>query len=592
MIKKVLALLLTAMLIVSSMTLVAFAEEETPARVPITPCDTLTGWHGAGSEGIPEPELNDTLSDYPVVSFTYSGTLYANGGWRHPEGNGKSPTNGIKILYLPTETDAKSHDISDMNVLVFDLYISDASLLNNAGFQMELGSAGRSDKLEQNLETSLKGMKGAPLENGWNHFEIPLRAFNDASGDDHLPMDRTAWNFLRLYNMSEINLGDKELVLAFRDMYFAAEETIDNTDASANADEMTATEHRVPVFGCNSALVDLIPDTEEKTAGMSSISYTFMAGEQKNSTNRSSLSQTVDGTGMDTLEFDLYLSDLAIVDMFVSDAHIGDNAIELSSTGRSDIGEYDWKLSNIFKSRNDWKVGWNHVELPLSTARETQGPSNNPDAATPFDLSAVNFLGIYWVMKAPAPKECTIKFDNIALTDAQVNKEAQVEEESAPIIAQAKALEGLKLADINADNYASLKEQTAALEKAYEELSYEARMAADAVLDINKIIRVASRALDNYESTLTPSEPEVPEEPHEPTEPETPDTPDEPDEPDTPVTPDEPTEPDTPVDPETPDEPTAPAKGGLNPIVIVAIVAAVLAVVAVVVVVIVKKKKA
>ena len=591
--KKLMAILLTVALLVSG-SVFGVAADESPDRVVITACDTLTGWHGAGSEGIPDPELNEDLSDYSVVAFTYTGLLYANGGWSHPEAQGHKPTNGIKIHYLPMETETRVHDISGMNILAFDLYISHVEKVQDATFELEIGSAGKADLSEKKITTSLKGMMGGALKDGWNHFEIPLSYFSDSSKDDSR-MDMKAWNYLRLFNIDQIDLGDSELVLAFRNIYFAK-----SSDVAGDNGGEGATSNWVPVFSCETALGALLPDSSEKTAGQSSISYTFTTDGRATPPNRQNLGYVVDGTGMDSLEFDVYLSDMGIVDMFSSDAYIGDSGIELSSAGKADHGELAWRLTDIFKGKSDWQTGWNHVTLALSSGRETQSPSNAPEAAVAFDVSAVNFFGIYWVTKAAAPASYTIKFDNIALTTAQASMGDEVAQTIAEIEALAAPITGIKQADINADNYATISEQYKALEAAFDALSNELKTAVDEVLNVKSgVIRSVGRALEQYEKTLE-AEPEMPGT----TDPEVPGTTD----PEVPGT----TEPEVPgtTDPETPgtdneqtggdeqtgdDEQTSgdePVQTKDNTLVIIIIGGAVaVVVVAIVVVLIVKKSK-
>lgn len=591
--KRLLALCLSMLLLVSILPM-AVAADDAPSRVIITSCDDLSGWSGEVANGIPDPEIAKDIdpSGYGVVTYTYTGHLYASGGWRHPDGNGKTPTNGIKIIYNASKTDTKSYDITGMDVLAFEFYVSDVSLVNSAAFQMEIGSAAKADAQENNLESSLNGMMCTTLKNGWNHVEIPLTMFSQASGDDKLPMNYQGWNFLRLYNMSEIDLGDKELLLGFDNLHFAKSSQVVEADPLANEKEMTATEHRVPVFGCNSALGKLIPDPAEKTAGNASISYTF--DKMETATNRSALGYTVDGTGMDTLELDVYLSDLEIVSMFTSGTYIADNGIELGSAGRPDYGEYAWRLPAMFSMRDDWKVGWNHVSLPLSMATETLSGKPDAEDGVAFDISAINFLGIYWVMKADAPKQMTIKFDNIVLTDAQVNAEAKAEGEATPVLALAEQLKDVKLATITPDNYETIQAQYAELEKAYDLLSMEGKNYADERMNISSIIRVVGRALENYAATL---EPETPPAEDEPVVVPPADDDDEPvvtppaEDPTTPPT-EEPTTPPAEEDPTTPptdDEPTEPA--GNNSVVIIAVIAVVVVAAVVVGIVVAKKKK-
>ena len=139
--KKLFAVMLAVMLLLSCMVIAPAAEEAD--RVIITDGTVLDGWNGEIKSGIPEPVLNEELDDYPVVSFTYTGDIYNEGGWKNPVlGDGKTPTNGVKIHYKTAGTETKEYDLTGMNYLVFDLYVSDPSLVEDVNFWLELTSTG------------------------------------------------------------------------------------------------------------------------------------------------------------------------------------------------------------------------------------------------------------------------------------------------------------------------------------------------------------------------------------------------------------------------------------------------------------------
>lgn len=82
---------------------------------------------------------------------------------------------------------------------------------------------------------------------------------------------------------------------------------------------------------------------------------------------------SVDGRSHNVLEFWYYVSDVSKLN--------ASNQVELGSAGRADQNEYNWNISSGVLSN-----GWNKVQLPFSTARNTGG--------TP-DLSRLNWFRLY-----------------------------------------------------------------------------------------------------------------------------------------------------------------------------------------------------
>lgn len=214
--KKLFAVMLAALMLLSCM-IVAPAAEEGNTRVIITDCSVIDGWAGEPQSGVPDAEMNTELDEYPVVSFTYTGEIYNEGGWKNPVlGDGKTPTNGVKIHYRPAATETKEYDLTGMNYMVFDLYVSDPEPVKNVTFWLELTSSGRSDVEERCWKQTLAQYKGAPIEAGWNHIELDM-----SSSRSDYDFNITKWNFLRIFNSEGFNAGEG-FTLAIKNFYFSA----------------------------------------------------------------------------------------------------------------------------------------------------------------------------------------------------------------------------------------------------------------------------------------------------------------------------------------------------------------------------------
>ena len=202
-----------------------------PARVIITACDSLEGWSNNDkpfdTSNVPEPVLNADLDDYPVVSFTYVGPAFNNGGSNRPDVTAHT---GMKISY----TSEQSYDLTGMNYFIFDLYVSNAAAIRNTTLYLELTSSGAPDKEETGFKMSFEQMKGSELVDGWNHIELALSASNSKLGETNW----SAWNFMRIYNGDAFDAGEG-LTIAFKNIYFCEESP---TVAAAKAAATTIAE--------------------------------------------------------------------------------------------------------------------------------------------------------------------------------------------------------------------------------------------------------------------------------------------------------------------------------------------------------------
>lgn len=550
--KKILSVLLTVLMLASCMLITVGAEENAPERLIVTKFDLASGWSGCfqldgGIDG------GDSC-----ISYTTSANVPGVGDF--------------KAEYRASET----YDISGMQYISFDLYVSDAAVFTAAPLCFELSSAGTCDHQEIAVTSAAGGVMPG-LKDGWNTVKINIGALTaktpganpEIAGD----FDSTKWNYFRMFNVSELKVGAEGLTVAIDNFGFApadpASEGGSGEDTSAlDAEEMTRTDTSVPLFGCNSAWGSFIIDREDKIAGSASLSYIMSAPM----TARQVLSKPVDATGMDTLEMDVYFSDLAIMDI-----NFGEATFEMSSSGVPDGAEKYIFFADLFSAIRGPKVGWNHVAVPIAQMK-------NADVAQKgeFDIKSINHIGIYWTKCETDKIGMTFKIDNIRLTSGAAELEKAEAADIAAAIEAVKAVKGLKKTDINADNYAELKAKVEAAREAYDALSASGRTEADSQgCAVN--LSSAERAILSYERDLEPKD--EPTKPSTPTQPE-PEVPDEPDQPTEPETPDEPDEPTVPA------EPKGEADGTMTLIIVIVAVTLVVVIgVAVACVVIIKKRK-
>ncbi len=207
-------------------------------------------------------------------------------------------------------------------------------------------------------------------------------------------------------------------------------------------------------------------DTENAQEGTGCLTFNVAKGQ----VNEMKLANPIDGTGFDTLEFDLYVSDVGLFDLFGANGM--NSGFEITSSGTCDNQEISWKLSEMKASNEGAEivVGWNHIILPLDTGVVREAGGNDASLNGPFDISRVNFIRFFMVNET-ADTGIVAKIDNICLTDydavtTAAKKEAQAKEKADEFSADVAAL-----AEITADNYAGLKTDVAALRARYNKLN-------------------------------------------------------------------------------------------------------------------------
>ena len=248
--KKILSVFLCALMLLSCMSLV-IAAEDAPSRVVITACDSIEAWDNDDrpfeESNLPEPALNTEIDPdgYGVVAFHYAGPVHSNGGWGRED---VTPAQGVKIAYRvakDTANGVESYDLTDMNYMIIDIYVSNAAAVSSAEFYMELTSVGAPDREERSWRRTLSALKGEELVDGWNHFEIAL---DSNTGNNQGDCNFAAWNFMRIYNATAFDAGEG-LTIAFKNLYFSSTSP---KAAAAQAAAVAVTELFAPIADISS----------------------------------------------------------------------------------------------------------------------------------------------------------------------------------------------------------------------------------------------------------------------------------------------------------------------------------------------------
>jgi len=154
-------------------------------------------------------------------------------------------------------------------------------------------------------------------------------------------------------------------------------------------------------------------DTENQLEGAGCISMNFSNGPHFDA---SITVPTVDTTNVTALEFDMYISDLAILECLAETRA----AIQLSPVTNSQVtdGKLTYGIHHVAKEmiRKGPKVGWNHVVILLEYMVDLTIFGTDYKQV---DLSNINCLRIYLMNIKNADPNWELKFDNFVFTDRQ-----------------------------------------------------------------------------------------------------------------------------------------------------------------------------
>jgi hypothetical protein len=185
--------------------------------------------------------------------------------------------------------------------------------------------------------------------------------------------------------------------------------------AGCYADEVTKT---VTLWNADEAVGRFELDTENQIEGTGCISADF----SKNSAVDAKFAvPEVDATGMNAIEFDLYVSDLAIWDWLLNSRVI----VYISSAGDSELLNTQYKQcmrNDLFGGKNGSpKVGWNHIVVLFEDLFDPALDRNPEDwgsvTYTPVDMSRINYMRLLFGSKEKPDPSWILKLDNFVFTD-------------------------------------------------------------------------------------------------------------------------------------------------------------------------------
>ncbi len=388
---------------------------------------------------------------------------------------------GLMFVY-GNDGKAPAVDISDMQFIEFDIYVSNVNAIADVRFGFELSSRGTCD-LEENSKYFWG--KDTGWVNGWNHVKWPLTDFGVQTGG---VMDMTRWNYLRWYNWTQLTVGDA-FEVGMANLCFTG-----SSAADLDAEEATKTEHSVPLWGANETWGETWGggweiDNDNQTAGSGCVSVNLNG--KRDVVADIVFDVPVNAQGMDTFEFEIYLSDLRILDFFTS----ATAAIEVSSSGMCDHEE----ISIVGRQLADWlkahgaTVGWNHVAIPLSKMAKCGGE---------LDISRINYLRFYIVGLQDVNEDYVIKLDNFRMTDALVADKTEFEKNHADLIVTLEKLSAYEnVLSITADNFSYVSEQVRYAGSQVNSLTENERAVADAMGILSHLTK-AEKALNAYRNIL------------------------------------------------------------------------------------------
>ena len=305
---------------------------------------------------------------------------------------------------LPPEVTVPTFDITNMDYVAFDLYLSRADALTDIPVCIELTSSGTCDNREDSVFLKLNEV--TTLTDGWNSVRIPLSLFPTGGAD------RTRINFFRIFNNGQVVLNPGELWVA----------KLKNFGFGTDADGVT----------------QILPFDQNAGAYHEGMLRDFA------SVNKTTLvpPSVAPGAFMvtHTAKAPIDLSTYKYVDltMHVTGAKAFRNIkfeMELTSSGTCDAQETNFTgfFDNVVE-------GWNTIRLPLSAFTRKVGGG--------ADLSKINYIRLYSIgtENRSLDGEVTLEFAKFTFSDAadvnlkeytfEVGKNATLPEEIKMIAGQ------------------------------------------------------------------------------------------------------------------------------------------------------------
>ena len=447
--KKTLALLLALLMVTSCMVFTTAAEESATTEkvnfIPVMLQDDM------------DPSLTNWLGDWWTATdgskfvLTYDETEKA--AVRSWEGK-QTGAGWVKFGYRWYDNFT---DITDMAAICFDLYISDVDAMNvnKGGWELELRSPGGDDDNEFRVTSkNLATLYGGELQDGWNHFEIPLTMLAVADkADDGKTVDLTKVNYFRFFNNglaadAAIGLEGETTTLKMRDVYFVDQlfyERPGTSDSTKFVTDFDGNGMSYSTYGglkgdYASSIKDIDGDGDLEYAVFDATAETgdFLIGNGgwfSSDTPKDDPIWDYEGHGIkapltfnssiDTSEsfsgimFDIYISDTKVdADASASTAIDETTCVnslkdvqwffEMTSYKNPDNQEIAWKqtFGNIFGQQIELGK-WNTVAIDIST-RDSHTDSNGVYVPT-----NTNFIRLYNASAFSYMGDLTIAIDNI-----------------------------------------------------------------------------------------------------------------------------------------------------------------------------------
>ncbi len=243
------------------------------------------------------------------------------------------------------------YDLSDMDYIELEVFISDVALLRGVPFVFELTSSGICDIEEDSFVAAWDTL--AEMQDGWNTVRIPLSTY------PRVGADRTRINALRIFCNGSVTVpAGQELQMHYRKVSFGTEEAGDMILLPFDARIGVGGMHP---YGGGQARSWTIPNGTDVLGGRGFVTSWV-------------------GAPMDLREYEYV--DICFWVRNPESFRYLNFELELTSSGRCDVEEsaYCGYFPDIVQGRNT-------VRVPLSViSRPTQGEAN---------MAAVNFVRMY-----------------------------------------------------------------------------------------------------------------------------------------------------------------------------------------------------
>lgn len=361
--KRIFILLLCVVMLTVGLPVAAADSDKTAATekvIPLLSCDTVDNWKSEADIAL---DTEDKTEGEASVSFTGS---FAKG---------EDSTVSIEAAFPAVE-------IAGANVLTFDFYISDPTLLHSTYIlTVDLSSSGGP---ESNMLDWAGDVFQAITEPGWYHVSLPFdKALN-------LSFDDTNVNYLRMYLFHIIPEEDlTDVVIKIDNVAVKIPSyrslTVENCDTAEGWHGNKAPYAAAPVL-----------DRANKKEGAGSIQYTVTLPQEVHLVSHKVYATPFNVKGATHVEMDVYVSD---VNVFKNCRYA--IQFEITSSGTCDHQEYSWSLDDYIH-----KNGWTRIRLPIGAASPCDGAPN---------MSAINYFRFHTLdISAATNNQLIFRVDNIS----------------------------------------------------------------------------------------------------------------------------------------------------------------------------------